>query len=113
MLQVTEKASEQISSFLKDKEEQSSHVRIFLSQGGCCSGPSLGMALDEPNVNDEVITTNNITYLIDKALYNEVKPITIDFIDSAMGSGFSITSNLSKESSGSCGSSCGSSCGCS
>jgi len=63
------------------------------------------MALDEPNVNDEVIKDNNITYLIDKELYNKIKPINIDFIDSDMGSGFSITSKLSEA--GSCGS-CGS-----
>jgi iron-sulfur cluster assembly protein len=106
MLQVTEKAREQISSFLKEREEQS-YVRIFLSEGGCCSGPSLGMALDEPDVNDEVIKDNDITYLIEKGLFNEAKPINIDFIESAMGSGFSITSKLSRENScGSCGGSC-------
>jgi iron-sulfur cluster assembly protein len=64
------------------------------------------MALDEPKVNDEVIKNNEITYLIEKELYDNVKPINIDFTDSAMGSGFSITSNMSK------GSSCGSSCSC-
>jgi len=64
------------------------------------------MALDEPNANDEVIKNNNITYLIEKDLYNQVKPINIDFIDSSMGSGFSITSKLSM------GNSCGS-CSCS
>jgi iron-sulfur cluster assembly protein len=64
------------------------------------------MALDEPKETDEVIKDNNITYLIEKKLLDEVKPINIDFVDSAMGSGFSITSNLSK------GDSCGS-CSCS
>jgi hypothetical protein len=33
MLTVTEKANEMISNFLKDKED-SSYVRIYLSQGG-------------------------------------------------------------------------------
>ena len=33
MLNVTEKASEMIKSFLKDKEE-SSFIRVFMSQGG-------------------------------------------------------------------------------
>lgn len=64
------------------------------------------MALDEPNVNDEVITYKDITYLIEKDLYNQVKPINIDFVESAMGSGFSIISKLSM------GNSCGS-CSCS
>jgi Fe-S cluster assembly iron-binding protein IscA len=33
MFQVTEKANEMIKGFLKDKEE-SSYIRVFLSQGG-------------------------------------------------------------------------------
>jgi iron-sulfur cluster assembly protein len=106
MLNVTAKASEKISDFLKETEEPS-YVRIFLSEGGCCSGPSLGMALDEPDVNDEVIKNNDITYLIEKGLFNEIQPINIDFIDSPTGSGFSITSKLSQGNScGSCGGSC-------
>jgi Fe-S cluster assembly iron-binding protein IscA len=64
------------------------------------------MALDEPKVNDEVIKDKEITYLIEKELFNQAKPINIDFVDSAMGSGFSITSNMQK------GDSCGS-CSCS
>ena len=61
------------------------------------------MALDEPKDNDEIIKDNDITYLIEKELLNQVKPINIDFVDSAMGSGFSITSKLSIENScGSC-----------
>jgi iron-sulfur cluster assembly protein len=106
MLNVTAKASEKISEAMKDMEDPH-NVRIFLSEGGCCSGPSLGMALDEPDVNDEVIQDNNITYLIEKGLFEEVKPITIDFIESPTGSGFSITSKLSQ------GSSCGSCSSCS
>jgi iron-sulfur cluster assembly protein len=64
------------------------------------------MALDEPKVNDEVIKDKEITYLIEKELFNQVKPINIDFVESMTGSGFSITSNMSK------GNSCGS-CSCS
>lgn len=61
------------------------------------------MALDEPKENDEIIKDNNITYLIEKELFDSVKPINIDFIDSVMGSGFSITSSLTKANScGSC-----------
>ena len=104
MFEVTEKASEMIKGFLKDKPDPS-YIRVFLSQGGW-SGPSLGMALDEPKDSDEIIKDNGVTYLIDKGLYEDVKPINVDFVEAAMGSGFSITSNLSK------GASCGSSCSC-
>jgi len=46
------------------------------------------MALDEPKDNDEIIKDNDITYLIEKELFNQVKPINIDFIDSAMDRDF-------------------------
>jgi iron-sulfur cluster assembly protein len=102
MLQVTEKADEMLKDFFKDREG-TPYLRIFLSQGGW-SGPSLGMALDEPREEDEVIKDNGITYLIEKQLFEQVKPINIDFVSTAMGSGFSISSNLKTD--GGCGSSC-------
>ena len=63
------------------------------------------MALDEPKENDEIIEESGIKYLIEKDLYERVKPINVDFVESAMGSGFSITSAMSM------GNSCGS-CSC-
>jgi Fe-S cluster assembly iron-binding protein IscA len=64
------------------------------------------MALDEPRDDDEQIEDNGIKYLIEKSLLEKAKPINVDFVDSAMGSGFKITSAMSG------GSSCGSSCSC-
>ncbi len=63
------------------------------------------MALDEPREDDEIIKDNNISYLINKELFDQAKPINVDFVESAFGSGFSISSNLNT-----CGPSCGTSC---
>lgn len=63
------------------------------------------MALDEPKDNDEQIENDGVTYLVEKDLLEKAKPINVDFVDSAMGSGFQITSNMSQ------GNSCGS-CSC-
>ena len=63
------------------------------------------MALDEPKDDDEVISNNGVTYLMNKQLLDQVKPVTVDFVESAYGSGFSISSSLAK------GSGCGS-CSC-
>ena len=104
MFNVSEKASEMIKDFLKGKEDNS-NIRVFLSQGGW-SGPSLGMALDEPKENDEIIEDNGITFLVEKTLLDQAKPINVDFVESAMGSGFSITSNMQL------GGACGTSCSC-
>ena len=105
MFQVTEKANEMISKFFEGKDEVNP-IRIFLSQGGW-SGPSLGMALDEPKDDDEIVKNNGFTFLINKDLYEQAKPINVDFIDSGWGQGFSISSNLQLGGGG-----CGTSCAC-
>ena len=68
------------------------------------------MALDEPKDDDHVFEMNDLTYVINKDLFEQVKPISVDFVDTPMGSGFSIQSNLNAGAN--CGSSCGSSCSC-
>lgn len=67
------------------------------------------MALDEPKENDEVVQNDGITYMINKDLFEQVKPISVDFVESAYGSGFAINSNLKRA--GGCGSG-GGSCSC-
>ncbi|MCX5805422.1 MAG: hypothetical protein NT178_07930 [Proteobacteria bacterium] len=52
------------------------------------------MALDEPQKDDMVFTDHGITFTIDKNLFEEAKPVSIDFVESLNGSGFAITSNL-------------------
>lgn len=99
MLQVSEKATEMLKEYFKDREPLPT-IRIYLSPGGW-SGPSLGMVLDEPLTDDEVFKKDGITYAINKQLYEQVNPIQVDYIETAKGSGYRITSNLQK-SCGSC-----------
>ena len=65
------------------------------------------MALDEPKTDDEIVKNNGFTFLINKELYEQAKPISVDFIDSGWGQGFSISSNLQIGGGG-----CGTSCAC-
>ncbi len=102
MLTVTNKASEVILDLLKDKKAGAS-IRVFLNAG--CSGPSLGMALDDANAEaDQVISAGGATFVIEKDLLNQVKPINIDFITTSQGAGFKLTSSLPQPQSGCCGS---------
>jgi len=64
------------------------------------------MALDEPKKEDEIFEKSGITYMIDKTLLKDAKPVNVDYITSDRGSGFSITSHLSA------GSECGSCTSC-
>lgn len=66
----------------------------------------MGMALDEPMEEDMVFSDKGIKFTIDKKLFEEVKPISIDFVESPRGSGFKLTSNLAA------GAGCGGSCSC-
>lgn len=92
MLTVTDKAAEVIKDFLKDKKPGAS-IRLFLNMG--CSGPSLGMALDDANAEaDDVISVGGTNFVVEKELLNQVKPINIDFITTPQGAGFKLTSSL-------------------
>lgn len=63
------------------------------------------MALDEPQEKDFTVTDRGITFAVEKDLFEKAKPIRIDFMESAGGSGFKITSSLA--TAGSCEDSCG------
>ena len=104
MFTVTEKALEIIKDFIKEKKPDSA-VRITSSIGW--SGPALGMALDEPGKDDEVFDEKGTKFVIEKDLFNQAKPINVDFVDTPQGSGFRLTSSLSAA-----GGECGSSCSC-
>jgi len=49
------------------------------------------MALDEPRDDDTVFTESGVTYLVNKGLFEQVKPITVDYVDTPRGSGFQVT----------------------
>jgi iron-sulfur cluster assembly accessory protein len=106
MFTVTDKALEVIKDFIKEKKVDSA-VRITLSMG--CSGPALGMALDEQGNDDQVFDEKGTKFVIEKDLFNQAQPITVDFIDTPHGAGFKLTSSLAPAEGGSCGGSC---CGC-
>jgi Fe-S cluster assembly iron-binding protein IscA len=55
------------------------------------------MALDEPKENDEIFNENGLTFLINKELLGSVQPINVEFVETSRGSGFAITSALSKK----------------
>jgi Fe-S cluster assembly iron-binding protein IscA len=58
------------------------------------------MALDEPRDNDLTFIDQGITFAIEKKVFDEVRPIRIDYVESPTGSGFQLKSSL--PSSGCC-----------
>ena len=46
------------------------------------------MSLDGAKEEDKIFKEDDITFVIDEQLFEQVKPVNIDFIDSVRGSGF-------------------------
>ncbi len=61
------------------------------------------MALDEPRDGDEQFQEQGITFLMSKELYEQAKPVYVDYIQTESGSGFHVSSALD---SGDCCGSC-------
>jgi iron-sulfur cluster assembly protein len=94
MFEVSEEASERIKQFLEGREE-AQPIRILMTEGGF-RGPYLVMALDKQKEDDEVFTDRGVTFLVQKALLERVKPIRIGYTHSTLGSGYTIESELMK-----------------
>ena len=54
----------------------------------------MGLALDEPKDNDTTVEESGVTFLVDKELMTSCAGIKVDFMESGMRSGFSITSTI-------------------
>ena len=105
MFEVTEKASDMIKNFLKDRENLPA-IRLMLAQGGW-SGPQLGLALDELRDDDESFDDRGLTFVVEKEFYEKIKPVTIDYVTTPTGEGFQISSSMPEPESA-----CGTSCSC-
>jgi Fe-S cluster assembly iron-binding protein IscA len=104
MFQVTEKANEMIREFQKDKEKIPP-IRLKLTPSSC-GKPTLQMTQEEPQENDETFYDKGLTFLMYKQLFEQVKPVKIDYVHAASGAGdgFPISASLSNAvSSGTCG----------
>jgi len=113
MLNVTDLANERLIEYLKSNNISSS-LRVVLMQGGC-SGPALGLALDDVKETDESFVKKDLTFLVEKGLLEQCGTISVDYVDAGPRSGFSISSaNPLPGAGGGCSSgSCGSGgCGC-
>jgi iron-sulfur cluster assembly protein len=110
MITITQEATEQVREVLSDKEKEGHALRVFV-RGMSCSGPAYGMALDnEPRSDDSVIDLGGIKVLVDPASAPYLDGAEIDFVDTLMGRGFTVTNpNAPQQEGGGCGGGC--SCG--
>lgn len=113
MLDVSDLANVKLNEYMKSNNLSSS-LRVAVMQGGC-SGPALGLALDEVKDTDESFVKEDLTFLVEKGLLEQCGTISIDYVDAGPRSGFSISSTnpLPGAGDGCNPNSCGSGgCGC-
>ena len=98
MFEVSEEAAEKIKQFLAEREGLKS-IRVLMTEGGW-RGPYLVMALDEQKQEDEVFIDRGVTFLVEKTLFERVKPIQIGYTHSTLGAGYTLKSELMKDMKG-------------
>jgi iron-sulfur cluster assembly protein len=76
---VTDLAVSKLKEYMAQNNIDSA-LRVALMQGGC-SGPSLGLALDEPKDNDTVFENNSLKFLIEKGLLETCGSINVEYLD--------------------------------
>ncbi|MES9996138.1 IscA/HesB family protein [Desulfovibrio aminophilus] len=104
MVELSDAAKKQLEDYFSDKT--ASPIRVYAG-GGCCSGPRLALALDDPRENDDSFAAGGFTFLVDKDLLAQTGNIRVDMTPY----GFSVESDNPLEGGGSCASS-GSCGGC-
>jgi len=104
---VTEAAAVQVTSLMKEMEDEDVvGLRIFV-QGGGCSGFQYGFTFEDVvGEDDAVIEQNGVKFLVDELSYQYLIGSIIDFKKELAGSRFEI-SNPNVSSTCGCGSSFG------
>jgi Fe-S cluster assembly iron-binding protein IscA len=68
-----------------------SAIRVSLVEGGCF-GPVLGLSFDQEKPEDESFQIHELTFIMEKSLFELCGGINIDFNEAGSFSGFTITS---------------------
>ena len=88
MVQITDTARDKIQEVLD--QNAGKYLRIFVDGAGW-GGPRMGMALDEPEDNEQSVSVNGIDVLIADFAQPFVDGTTIDYVRQPQGEGFIIT----------------------
>lgn len=103
VITLTEKAAEKLKSVRDGRAEtKGKPLRIYVEGGGCC-GMQYGMAFDEKQADDAIISAHGVEIVVDGMSADYLRGSTVDFDDSLQGAGFKIINPNAG-----CGSGCGS-----
>ena len=98
---MTPAAAGKVRDLLKQENDPTLALRIFVAGGGC-SGLQYGMTLDEEQDGDTVISQGDFNVLVDEMSLGYISGSEVDYVDSLMGAGFTVN-NPNAVSSCGCG----------
>jgi iron-sulfur cluster assembly protein len=102
MISMTPEAVAQLKDFLEEQGTPEHALRVFVAPGGC-SGLQYGMTIDEmADEGDEVLETDGVRVLVDSFSAMYLEHAEIDYVNSLMGGGFTV-SNPNAVASCACG----------
>lgn len=100
---MTASAADKVRELLKQENDPSLGLRIFVAGGGC-SGLQYGMTLDEEQEGDTSVQMEGFKVLVDEMSFGYISGSEVDYVDSLMGAGFTVN-NPNAVSSCGCGNS--------
>jgi iron-sulfur cluster assembly protein len=103
MIQVTEPAIRQLQVMLREQDDQTKGLRIFVEHGGC-AGLQYGMGFARAESGDEVVERDGVKVIVAEQSRQFLDGSTIDYSDDLAGAGFRIQNPNAARSCG-CGTS--------
>lgn len=101
MISMTPAAADKVRELLKQEDDPSLALRVFVAGGGC-SGLQYGMTLDEEQEGDIVVPLGDFKLLVDEMSLGYISGSQVDYVDSLMGAGFTVNNPQAVSSCG-CG----------
>lgn len=102
VITLTEKAAAKLKSVRDGRAETKGKALRIYVEGGGCGGMQYGMAFDDKQANDAVISAHGVEIVVDGMSADYLRGSTVDFDDSLQGAGFKII-NPNANSGGGCG----------
>ena len=84
---ITEKAAVKVHDYLKQVNDPSLSLRVFVKAGGC-AGYQFGLKLDKTSENDLVEHKNGVNIVADPKSADLLGNAEIDYVETEMGGGF-------------------------
>src|SRR3989442_15974254 len=84
---ITDKAATKVHDYLKQVEDQSLNLRVFVKAGGG-AGYQFGLKLDKTNGEDLIQEMKGVKKIADQKSADLLGDAEIDYFESEMGGGF-------------------------